>query len=48
MLKERVRRGLDISRGSEAREGMSLLTYLSVLGLSGVAVALLARWLLQA
>jgi len=47
-LRERVRRGLDISRGSEVREGMSLLAYLSLLGFSGVAAALLARWLLQA
>lgn len=47
-LKENVRRGLDLSRGSEVREGMSLLAYLSLLGLSGVAVALIARWLLQA
>jgi type III secretory pathway component EscU len=47
-LKESVRRGLDLSRGSEVREGTSLLAYLSLLGFSGVAVALLARWLLQA
>ena len=47
-VREQIRKGLDISRGSEVREGMSLLVYLSLLGLAGVAVSLLARFVLQA
>ncbi|MBU6286115.1 MAG: hypothetical protein RL539_1555 [Pseudomonadota bacterium] len=42
------RRGLDVSRGSKVTEGMSLLTYLSLLASAGIATSLLARWLLQA
>ena len=43
-----IRRGLDVSRGSKVKEGMSLLAYLSLLAGSGLLTSLLARWLLQA